>query len=65
MVALGLEADMHELGSNTCMAANGRQAFRYAMTQRPDVALTLGDEIRNHPPRSLHAAVVQGQPRLS
>jgi DNA-binding response OmpR family regulator len=39
MVALGLEADMHELGFNTCMAANGRQAFRYAMTQRPDVAL--------------------------
>jgi CheY-like chemotaxis protein len=39
MVALGLEADMHELGFNTCMGANGRQAFRYAMTQRPDVAL--------------------------
>ena len=40
MVALGLEAEMHELGFDTCdLAANGRQAFRHAMTHRPDVAL--------------------------
>jgi DNA-binding response OmpR family regulator len=40
MIALGLEADMRELGYETCdLAANGRQAFMHAMNDHPDVAL--------------------------
>src|SRR5262245_48346224 len=40
MVALGLEADLQELGFGTCyLAANGRQAFLHATSHRPEVAL--------------------------
>jgi len=40
MVALGLEADLQELGFGTCyLAANGRQAFLHAVSHRPEVAL--------------------------
>ena len=40
MVALGLEADLHELGFDLCdLAANGRQALMHAMSHRPDVVL--------------------------
>jgi DNA-binding response OmpR family regulator len=40
MTALGLEADMRELGYETCdLATNARQAFLHAMNAQPDVAL--------------------------
>lgn len=40
LFAIGLEADMHELGFDVCdLAANGYQAFEYAMRNKPDVIL--------------------------
>jgi len=40
MIALGLEADLHALGFDTCdLAANGEQAFLHAKSDRPDVVL--------------------------
>ena len=40
LFAIGLEADMHELGFDVCdLAANGHQAFEYAMRNKPDVIL--------------------------
>jgi DNA-binding response OmpR family regulator len=40
MIALNLEADMRELGFDTCdLAANGQQARSQAMSNQPDVVL--------------------------
>ena len=40
MIALNLEADMRELGFDTCdLAANGQQARSHAMSNQPDVVL--------------------------
>ena len=40
LIALGLEADMHALGFDTCdLAANGQEAFSRAMRERPQVVL--------------------------
>jgi len=39
-IALGLEADMHELGFDTCdLAADGQQAISHARSNQPDVVL--------------------------
>jgi CheY-like chemotaxis protein len=37
--AINLEADMHALGFDICLAANGQQACRLAKTNQPDVVL--------------------------
>jgi two-component system, response regulator PdtaR len=38
--ALGLEADMHTLGFDTCdLAADAQEAFLFAMSHHPDVVL--------------------------
>jgi two-component system, response regulator PdtaR len=40
MIALSLEADMREMGFDTCdLAANGQQARSQAMSNQPDVVL--------------------------
>jgi two-component system, response regulator PdtaR len=40
MIALSLEADMRELGYDTCdLAADGQQAFLHAVSNQPDVVL--------------------------
>jgi CheY-like chemotaxis protein len=40
LFAIGLEADMHELGFDTCdLAANGQEAFLSAKNNQPDVVL--------------------------
>src|SRR6478752_8647304 len=40
MIALSLEADMREMGFDTCdLAANGQQARSHAMSNQPDVVL--------------------------
>jgi DNA-binding response OmpR family regulator len=40
MIALGLEADMHALGFDTCdLAADGQEALLHARSDRPDVVL--------------------------
>ena len=40
MIALDLEANMRELGFDTCdLVADGQEAFLHAMTNQPDVVL--------------------------
>jgi two-component system, response regulator PdtaR len=40
LFAMGLEADMLEFGFDVCdLAANGHQAYAYAMSNQPDVVL--------------------------
>ena len=40
LLAIGLEADMHELGFDVCdVAANGQEAFLSAKGNQPDVVL--------------------------
>ena len=40
MIALSLEADMRELGFDTCeLAADEQEAFSHAMSNQPDVVL--------------------------
>ena len=40
MIALSLEADMRELGFETCdLAADGQEAYLHAMSNQPDVVL--------------------------
>jgi DNA-binding response OmpR family regulator len=40
MIGLSLEADMHELGFDTCdLAADGKQAAMHAASNQPDVVL--------------------------
>src|SRR5680860_1620622 len=40
LFAIGLEMDMHELGFDICdLAADGHQAYAYAMSNQPDVVL--------------------------
>jgi DNA-binding response OmpR family regulator len=40
MIALGLEADMHALGFDTCdLAGDGQEALLHARSDRPDVVL--------------------------
>ena len=40
MFAMGLAADMHALGFDTCdLAANGQDAFLQAMEDEPDIVL--------------------------
>ena len=40
LFAIGLEEDMHELGFDTCdLAANGHQAYMYALSNQPDIVL--------------------------
>ena len=40
LFAIGLEMEMHDLGFDTCdLAADGHQAYAYAMSNRPDVVL--------------------------
>jgi two-component system, response regulator PdtaR len=40
MIALSLEADMHELGFHTCdLAADAKQAAMHAASNQPDVVL--------------------------
>ena len=40
LIALGLEADLNELGFDVCsLAANARQAISFAMEDAPDIAV--------------------------
>jgi DNA-binding NarL/FixJ family response regulator len=40
MIAIGLEAEMHALGFDICdLAADGQEAFLFAMDAQPDVVL--------------------------